>query len=73
LELPRPSVCNRSTSQGRTRLGRELNESLPLLYKLLRGGSWGDFPQFERSAFRISYTPGSRGGIPGFRLTKMLP
>ena len=40
--------------------------------RVLRGGSWGDFPRFLRSAFRLGVNPSLRGGIIGFRVARTL-
>jgi formylglycine-generating enzyme required for sulfatase activity len=37
-------------------------------YRVLRGGSWNNFAQYCRSAYRISNTPGRRDNDIGFRL-----
>jgi len=34
----------------------------------VRGGSWGSFGRYVRSAYRSGYTPDSRYGNRGFRL-----
>jgi len=39
--------------------------------RVLRGGSWGDYPLGLRSAYRGLYTPGYRYGNLGFRLSRM--
>ena len=39
-------------------------------YRVLRGGSWGDYPQGCRVAFRFSFTPGDRYSNLGFRLAR---
>ncbi len=41
--------------------------------RVLRGGSWNNFPQNLRSADRNRSTPGSRGLGIGFRLARTLP
>ena len=41
-------------------------------YRVLRGGSWGNYPAFLRSAIRIRYTPDFRGIGSGFRLAREL-
>jgi formylglycine-generating enzyme required for sulfatase activity len=41
--------------------------------RVLRGGSWSNYPRSLRSAFRYWFTPGSRGYVVGFRLARMLP
>jgi formylglycine-generating enzyme required for sulfatase activity len=41
--------------------------------RVLRGGSWYYFPQFLRSAFRFSNSPGDRSIVFGFRLARTLP
>ncbi|MCC6460978.1 MAG: SUMF1/EgtB/PvdO family nonheme iron enzyme [Saprospiraceae bacterium] len=38
--------------------------------RVLRGGSWSDYPQFCRVAFRNGFTPGVRGYDAGFRLAR---
>jgi formylglycine-generating enzyme required for sulfatase activity len=38
---------------------------------LRRGGSWGDFPRFLRSAVRAADRPGYRGSV-GFRVARTL-
>ncbi|RLJ16347.1 formylglycine-generating enzyme family protein [bacterium endosymbiont of Escarpia laminata] len=40
--------------------------------RVLRGGSWGDVPQFVRSASRVRVTPDYRGTRVGFRLARTL-
>lgn len=37
-------------------------------YRVIRGGSWGNGPQYCRVAFRSGYTPGYRSYASGFRL-----
>jgi formylglycine-generating enzyme required for sulfatase activity len=37
-------------------------------YRLLRGGSWLNYPGLCRSAYRYSFSPGDRGGLVGFRV-----
>ncbi|MFZ1415770.1 MAG: formylglycine-generating enzyme family protein [Defluviicoccus sp.] len=37
-----------------------------------RGGSWGSYPRYLRSANRFWNVPGSRGGTLGFRLARTL-
>ena len=37
------------------------------LYKVVRGGSWGDFYHFCRSSNRISFCPSKRLSFVGFR------
>ena len=39
-------------------------------YRVIRGGSWGFYPQFCRVAFRYNFTPGGRNGSLGFRLAR---
>jgi formylglycine-generating enzyme required for sulfatase activity len=41
--------------------------------KLLRGGSWNDYPRFCRSAYRGFYTRGNRNSVIGFRVCCELP
>ncbi len=36
--------------------------------RVLRGGSWGNYPRYARAAFRLSYRPGYFGINCGFRL-----
>ena len=36
--------------------------------RVLRGGSWTDYEQFCRSAYRFAYPPGYRNDFIGFRL-----
>jgi formylglycine-generating enzyme len=38
--------------------------------RVLRGGGWGAFSQYCRSAFRVSVSSGSRGAPNGFRLAR---
>jgi len=40
--------------------------------RVLRGGSWNDFPDVLRSAFRYSFLPGVRISFIGFRLARTL-
>ena len=40
--------------------------------RVLRGGSWGNYPQFLRSAFRSRYFPSSRSNFGGFRLARTI-
>ena len=40
--------------------------------RVLRGGSWGDDPQYLRAASRIRYITGGRYSNRGFRLARML-
>ena len=42
-------------------------------YRVLRGGCWGDNPQYARVAFRYSFAPGLRSGILGVRLLRAAP
>jgi formylglycine-generating enzyme required for sulfatase activity len=39
---------------------------------VVRGGSWGDDPQFLRSVVRSWFATGFRGNIVGFRLARTL-
>lgn len=41
--------------------------------RVLRGGSWNDFPVNLHSAKRVGYSPGGRGISLGFRLARTLP
>ncbi len=41
-------------------------------YRVLRGGSWLNFPAFLRSAYRSRDTPDDRGGNGGLRLARTL-
>ena len=41
-------------------------------YRVLRGGSWSNYPAILRSAFRGGFTPGSRYGNSGLRLARTL-
>jgi formylglycine-generating enzyme required for sulfatase activity len=43
--------------------GQEIQKS-----RLLRGGSWNDFPRFCRSAFRFHDQPGDAHYLVGFRV-----
>jgi formylglycine-generating enzyme required for sulfatase activity len=38
------------------------------VYRVLRGGSWGDYPRDCRSADRYWYFPDKRGNDYGFRV-----
>jgi formylglycine-generating enzyme required for sulfatase activity len=38
--------------------------------RVLRGGSWGNYPSFLRSAIRTRVTPGIRSGYDGLRLAR---
>ena len=38
--------------------------------RVIRGGSWGVYPQYYRVAFRGSYAPGVRSSDGGFRLAR---
>jgi hypothetical protein len=40
--------------------------------RVIRGGSWGDYPLLCRVAFRDSYKPGVRLNVLGFRLARTL-
>lgn len=40
----------------------------PATYRVLRGGSWGNLPQFCRVAYRNNFTPTNRTGYYGFRI-----
>jgi formylglycine-generating enzyme required for sulfatase activity len=42
------------------------------LFRVFRGGSWGDSPQFLRSASRYRIPPDVRSHDLGFRLTRVL-
>jgi len=42
-------------------------------FRLIRGGSWVNYPWDCRSAFRIAYSPGYRDGIFGFRVVCRAP
>jgi formylglycine-generating enzyme required for sulfatase activity len=35
-----------------------------------RGGSWGDYAQYCRSAFRVNHYPSSRSNVLGFRIAR---
>ena len=50
---------------GRAWLNENANEDE---WRLLRGGSWINDPLFCRSDFRLSYHPGVRNGLRGFRV-----
>lgn len=36
--------------------------------RVLRGGSWGDFPMYCRAAYRLVFAPGLRRSSVGFRV-----
>lgn len=38
--------------------------------RVIRGGSWGDFAFFCRSAYRLDYSPGNRHSFIGFRTVR---
>ena len=40
--------------------------------RVLRGGSWFNFPGFLRSAYRSRVAPGNRSGFSGFRVARTL-
>ena len=40
--------------------------------RVVRGGSWGDYPRHIRSAFRVRVDAGGRGSILGFRVARTL-
>ena len=40
--------------------------------RVLRGGSWGNFPRYLRSAYRGNYLPDDRYDDVGFRLARTL-
>jgi formylglycine-generating enzyme required for sulfatase activity len=40
--------------------------------RVLRGGSWVDFPQFLRAALRYGFTADYRGNVVGFRVARTL-
>jgi formylglycine-generating enzyme required for sulfatase activity len=42
-------------------------------YRVLRGGSWNNIPQYSRAAFRNYGTPAERSDFIGFRLARTLP
>ena len=42
-------------------------------YHVLRGGSWGDVPDYVRSALRLRYTPSYRTDLIGFRCAQDSP
>jgi formylglycine-generating enzyme required for sulfatase activity len=42
-------------------------------YRVLRGGSWRDYPQFARIAHRSFGAPGNRGDVLGVRLLRTAP
>lgn len=42
-------------------------------YRVLRGGSWFDLPEYARSAFRHGADPGFRGKVVGFRVVRVFP
>jgi formylglycine-generating enzyme required for sulfatase activity len=42
-------------------------------YRVLRGGSWGNYAFNCRSAYRLMYAPGHRDSDVGFRLSRTLP
>ena len=41
-------------------------------YRVIRGGSWSDYPLYCRVAFRLYFTPGYRSNYLGFRLARTL-
>lgn len=41
-------------------------------YRVLRGGSWIDYPETQRSALRVRYAPAHRSVFQGFRLAQDL-
>jgi formylglycine-generating enzyme required for sulfatase activity len=51
---------------------RETTEGSDCSLRVLRGGSWGDVPQFVRSGNRFRSSPDSRVDITGFRLARTL-
>jgi formylglycine-generating enzyme required for sulfatase activity len=44
------------------------NKNRSQKYRLLRGGSWNDYPWNCRSAFRLTYAPDNRYDLIGFRV-----
>lgn len=40
--------------------------------RVLRGGSWGNYPRFLRSAMRYHYAPDDRDYVTGFRIARAL-
>jgi len=51
---------------------RILNADRKIKNKVLRGGSWGDFPRLLRSAARDDFSPVNRGFFIGFRVARTL-
>ena len=40
--------------------------------RVLRGGSWGNYPRYLRAAYRGRYTTGNRDNYIGFRVARTL-
>ncbi|MGH8510462.1 MAG: SUMF1/EgtB/PvdO family nonheme iron enzyme [Gammaproteobacteria bacterium] len=41
--------------------------------RVLRGGSWGDYPGYCRAAYRLNGSPGYRSRSLGFRVCRGAP
>ena len=64
-----PSNYERAPDDGRAWIDEEVKENDDKMnYRLLRGGSWVNFPRLCRSAFRGKDPPGSRDDGIGFRV-----
>lgn len=57
--------CANAPSDGRPRIEASADKS-----HVVRGGSWGNVPQFLRSAIRSGIVPGNRYYASGFRLAR---
>ena len=54
-------------------LSRTYNKDCrPDVSRVLRGGSWDDYPGYLRSAYRFGIQPGFRGSCLGFRVARTL-
>lgn len=54
-------------------LARQTSEEKDKCDRVLRGGSWNNYPRNLRSAYRVRGAPGYRGNDVGFRLARTLP
>jgi formylglycine-generating enzyme required for sulfatase activity len=63
--------CYRDSLAGQPPDGRPFRDSV-CLFRVARGGSWGEEPRRSRTAMRVLHHPASRGNDGGFRLARSL-
>jgi formylglycine-generating enzyme required for sulfatase activity len=63
--------CYRDTLEGQARNGEAFKEP-PCSYRVGRGGSWSNYPQYLRSAGRNWGEPTRRVDFLGFRVARTL-